>query len=126
MTEKFKEPAYNQIFVFGSNLAGIHGAGAAKTAYEKYGATWGKGVGLSNRSYALPTKDADLKPLPLNEIAKYVIQLLVLARSNPTLRFFVTRVGCGLAGYTESDIRPMFLNAPKNCELPEGWRDFKP
>lgn len=110
------------IFVFGSNLAGIHGAGAAKEALKNYGAQWGQGVGMQGSSYAIPTKDERIKALPLDEIRKYVDAFLAYARRNPESQFFVTRIGCGLAGYHDSEIAPMFMDAPNNCELPYGWR----
>lgn len=109
------------IFVFGSNLAGIHGAGAARSALAMFGAVWGVGVGLQGRSYAIPTKDERIQTLPLNRIRPYVDQFLEFARAHPEMNFQVTRIGCGLAGYTDSDIAPMFKEAPDNCELLGGW-----
>ena len=110
------------IFVFGSNLAGRHGKGAALYARTKHGAEYGVGVGRTGNSYAIPTKDEGLRTLPLNRISQYVEDFLAYARANPKLRFSVTKVGCGLAGYKEHDIAPMFECAPHNCDLPEGWR----
>lgn len=110
------------IFVFGSNLAGRHGKGAALTAYQAYGAVYGKGQGFQGRSYAIPTKDLFLKTLPLERIKVYVNTFIEFARKNPDMRFTVTRIGCGLAGYKDEDIAPMFAEAPYNCSLPEGWR----
>lgn len=115
-------PGPNKIFVFGSNTAGIHGAGAARLAMEKYGAVYGKGEGLQGNSYAIPTKDKVLETLPLGEIQIYVNYFLEYAWENQELQFFVTKIGCGLAGYTEEQIAPMFAEAPVNCELPHGWR----
>lgn len=112
----------NEIFVFGSNLAGRHGAGAAKHAAMRYLAERGVGVGRTGYAYAIPTKDRQLKVLPLEEILPHVQTFLGYARAHPDLRFYVTRIGCGLAGYADSDIAPMFHNAPANCELPKGWR----
>jgi len=109
------------IFVFGSNLAGRHGKGAALCAVQEHGAIYGMGVGRQGNSYAIPTKDANLKTLSLTQIRMYVFEFLSYAIDNPELQFNVTRVGCGLAGYTDSDIAPMFLHAPKNCILPAGW-----
>jgi hypothetical protein len=115
----------NQIFVFGSNLAGRHGKGAALTAYRKYGAIYGQGVGMQGNSFAIPTKDENLNTLPVNKIEKYVNNFIKYATLNPDLTFQVTRIGCGLAGYEDSDIAPLFINAPSNCILPVGWRNVK-
>lgn len=120
-TDKIFVPGPDRVFVFGSNLAGIHGGGAARTARELYGAVWGQGQGLQGSSYALPTKDERIETLPLGAIAEHVARFLDFARSRPDITFFVTRVGCGLAGYTDEDIAPLFRGAPKNCELPHGW-----
>jgi hypothetical protein len=109
------------IFVFGSNLAGRHGKGAAKTALERYGAIYGQGIGLQGRSYALPTKDAKLNPLPLVEIQRHVSIFLGFADAHPDLTFQVTKIGCGLAGYAEEQIAPLFVDPPVNVQLPEGW-----
>lgn len=111
------------IFVFGSNLAGRHGKGGALYAVKNHGAEYGVGVGRTGDSYAIPTKNQNLKTLPLEVIAVYVRQFLDYAKLNPELRFFVTKIGCGLAGYKEADISPMFKEAPENCLLPEGWRN---
>lgn len=110
------------IFVFGSNRAGVHGGGAAKTAHQFYGAKWHIGEGLSGRSYGIPTKDDHIESLSVDEVAGHVTTFLAFAASRPDLRFAVTRVGCGLAGFTDEQIAPMFANAPDNCELPEAWR----
>ena len=106
------------IFVFGSNLAGRHGKGAALFAVEHFGAVYGQATGLQGSSYAIPTKNTKLEPLPLNLIEPWVLQFLRFARANPQLRFQVTAIGCGLAGYKPDQIAPMFLDAPENCELP--------
>lgn len=105
------------IFVFGSNLAGRHGRGAARKALEEYGAIYGQGVGFHGRSYAIPTKGYDLEVLSLSEIEKHVDGFVKYASSHPELTFWVTNVGCGLAGYTHEQIGPMFRAAPKNCTL---------
>jgi hypothetical protein len=109
------------VFVFGSNLAGRHGKGAALFALRNHGAIYGQGIGRQGNSYAIPTKDVQIKTLPLTEIEKYVDLFLQYAIENPDTIFEVTKIGCGLAGYKESDIKPMFKNAPVNCKLPEGW-----
>lgn len=113
------------IFVFGSNTAGRHGKGAALEAVQRHGAIYGKGVGIQGRSYAIPTKDHYLRSLSLLKIRPYVDQFLKFARDNPKLEFFVTRIGCGLAGYKDADIAPMFENAPSNCTLPKEWLCLK-
>lgn len=112
------------IFVFGSNLAGRHGKGAAVMARRVYGARYGVGMGPTGRAYAIPTKDAQLKPLPLGIIRGHVSRFLAYAQGRPGEIFMVTRVGCGLAGYTDAQIGPMFAEAPSNCLLPVEWRPF--
>lgn len=112
------------IFVFGSNLAGRHGKGAALYALEHKGAIYGRGVGPQGNSYAIPTKGYRLQTLPLESIKGYVIQFIVYALVHSTEEFEVTRIGCGLAGYKDEQIAPMFKNAPPNCHLPEGWREM--
>lgn len=109
------------IFVFGSNLAGIHGAGAALHARKHCGAIYGQGIGLQGNSYGIPTKDLRIRTLPLHDIDHYVDNFIDFAIGHPEMTFQVTRIGCGLAGYTDSDIAPMFKYAPSNCLLPEGW-----
>ena len=116
----------SKVFVFGSNTAGRHGKGAALDARKYHGAVYGVGVGRTGNAYAIPTKDHNIKTLPLADIKVYVDQFIDYAKSHPELTFQVTKIGCGLAGYQESDIEPMFINAPINCELPEGWRQQQP
>jgi hypothetical protein len=115
----------NNIFVFGSNLAGRHGKGAALTAFRTHGAIYGQGYGMQGNSFAIPTKDENLNTLPINKIEKYVNNFIKYATLNPDLMFQVTRIGCGLAGYEDEDIAPLFVNAPINCILPVGWRNLK-
>lgn len=110
------------IFVFGSNLSGRHGKGAALYARQHHGAEYGVGIGRTGNAYAIPTKDARLATLPLEKIKLYVEQFISYARAHPELRFEVTRVGCGLAGYKDHQIAPLFESAPDNCALPDGWR----
>ena len=124
MKDKVFKPGKNRIFVFGSNEAGIHGAGAAHDAYAKYGAIYGQGEGLQGSSYAIPTKDKHLRTLSLDVIQKYVEHFITCARAYPRQEFFVTRIGCGLAGLTDEQVAPMFKGAPDNVELPEGWRQL--
>ncbi len=96
------------VFVFGSNLAGRHGAGAAKEAYTNWGAVWGEGIGRHGNSYAIPTKDHNLRSLPLSEIQKYIDVFLDYARNTEHTYFILTPIGTGLAGYDPLEIRPMF------------------
>ncbi len=109
----------HQIFVFGSNTAGRHGKGAALFAKKNHGAIYGQGEGLQGKSYAIPTKDKQLRPLPLEKIAAAVDQFNSFAREYPDLTFRVTAIGCGLAGYKPEAIAPLFNDAPANCLLPE-------
>jgi hypothetical protein len=97
------------IFVFGSNLAGIHGAGAAKFAREKYGAILGHGIGRTGMAYAIPTKDRNIQTLPISRIKPHIDVFIDYAESNKSQSFSLTKIGCGLAGYDwERDIRPLF------------------
>lgn len=130
------------IFVFGSNEAGRHGAGAAWDAVQYYGGELGKGYGfqkfseiseLKTRqgeqiafgSFAIPTKDYDvIKALPLFIIERYVKNFIHLAEQNPFDEFQVTRIGCGLAGYTDTDIAPLFQAVPPNVHLPLIWKNI--
>jgi len=112
------------IFVFGSNLAGRHGKGAALYAKNNYSAVYGIGIGRTGNAYAIPTKDRYLKTIPLPQIKDYVDDFIVYARQHPELTFTVTRIGCGLAGYRDDNIAPMFAEAPTNCVLPIEWRSI--
>lgn len=105
----------NQIFVFGSNKVGRHGAGAALLARNKFGAVYGVGEGPTGRCYAIPTKDEHLRTLPLSEISQSVDRFLVYARANPSLQFLVTKIGAGLAGYSCEEVRD---NCFKNKDIP--------
>jgi hypothetical protein len=109
------------IFVFGSNLSGRHGKGAALTAAREYGAERGVGRGRTGNAYAIPTKDHDIRTLPLKAIKKYVDEFLLYARRHPELTFKVTAIGTGLAGYKHEEIAPMFRGTPSNCYLPPEW-----
>jgi hypothetical protein len=111
-------PDPNMIFVFGSNLAGRHGKGAALYARNHFGAVTGVGKGPTGQAYAIPTKDERLEVLPLREIGLYVAAFLAWADENPKLEFRVTPVGCGLAGYTPAQIAPLFKDPPANVILP--------
>ncbi len=110
------------IFVFGSNLAGIHGKGAALTARRQYGAKLGHGVGFTGRAYAIPTKDEYLEVLPIEFIEPYIRRFVKLTQEGKH-RFFVTAVGCGLAGYHPSQIAPLFRGV-QYCYLPYTWLPY--
>jgi len=110
----------NEIFVFGSNTAGRHGAGAAKTAMG-WGAKYGQGEGLQGRTYGIPTVNAAItNKLNVNKIAKYVDNFIVFAKEHPEMIFLVTEIGCGLAGWTVKDMAPLFKEAIEisNIHLP--------
>lgn len=113
----------NEVFVFGSNLAGRHGKGAALTAAKLFGAVQGKGRGLSGQSYAIPTKDEGLRTLPLIYIGNRVYEFLLVADGMRDKTFLVTEIGCGLAGYKPQQIAPLFFinPVPKNVVLPESF-----
>lgn len=113
-----------EVFVFGSNEAGKHGKGAAKTA-RKWGAIYGQGVGLQGQTYGIPTKNRQIKTLPIPAIAIYVKQFIEFAKENKELKFLVVEIGCMLAGYNPEDIAPLFIDAiniPNIC-LPERFWD---
>lgn len=113
-------PDVKEIFVFGSNLAGRHGAGAARFAMSVLGAEHGVGIGRTGRCYAIPTKDEFIITLPLETIKFHVDEFNEYVRKNPHEMFFLTRVGCVLAGYKDSDIAPMFEYF-ENVSYPEDW-----
>lgn len=116
--ERITELAENEVFVFGSNLAGAHGGGAALLAYRKFGAIWGQGVGLQGQSYGIPTMHGGV-----DAIKPYVDEFIEFAKTHPDLTFLVTRVGCGIAGFTNEEISPLFAKAHdvENIVLPAGW-----
>lgn len=106
-----------EYFVFGSNESGIHGAGAARFAELNYGAVRGVGFGPVGRSFAIPTKDWQIQTLPLNVVKNYISRFLAFAELCDTDTFKLTRIGCGLAGFTEAEIAPLFADAPPNVWL---------
>lgn len=110
------------IFVFGSNEGGRHGRGAAYIAKTEWGAKNGVGEGRQGQSYGIPTKDERLRVLPLGQIRRYVKRFIAYAEDHPDLTFLVTRIGCGLAGYSDEDVSPFFEESPQNCVLPHGWK----
>lgn len=115
---KITELAEGEIFVFGSNLAGMHAGGAARTAVENFGAIWGQGVGLQGQSYAIPTMQGGVEI-----IRPYVDEFITFAIQHSELRFYVTPIGCGIAGFTPADIAPLFKNAVmiENIYLPKSF-----
>lgn len=116
--------AANEIFVFGSNLAGRHGKGAAKVAKDNFGAEYGIGCGFTGNTYALPTKDIILKTLSLEEIKEYIRLFQIHASAYPNTSFIVTKIGCGLAGYKDHEIAPLFKGSPSNCKFHLDWKEY--
>ena len=112
--------AANEIFVFGSNLQGHHFGGAARIANEKFGAIFGQGVGLQGQSYAIPTMQGGVET-----IRPYVDEFIEFAKQHPELIFYVTRIGCGIAGFKDSEIAPLFTAAVgmENVALPQSFMD---
>ena len=96
----------NEIFVFGSNLAGAHGGGAARLAYRCFGAIWGQGIGLQGQSYAIPTMQGGVET-----IKPYVDEFIRFAKTRPDLKFYVTQIGSGIAGFKVEEIVPLFQAA---------------
>lgn len=115
----------NEIFVFGSNEAGIHGAGAARQALDQFGARWGVGFGPQGKTFAIPTKDWSIRTLPIQHIKPYVNSFLSYALTQPNLVFLVTEIGCGLAGYKPKDIAPLFVRGTvmSNITLPDKFKE---
>ena len=116
--DRITELGENEIFVFGSNLSGMHGGGAALLAYRKFGAIWGQGVGLQGQSYGIPTMQGGVET-----IKPYVDEFIAFAKAHPELLFYVTKIGCGIAGFTEEEISPLFAQAHgiDNIIRPRGW-----
>ena len=116
----------NEIFVFGANLSYRHGAGAAKQALN-FGAKYGYS-GLQGKTYGIPTKDKNIKTLPISEIKPFVDEFIEFAKENSNLIFLVTEIGCGLAGYSQKDIAPLFKEAVNvsNVHLSNSfWNELK-
>ncbi len=105
----------NGVFVFGSNREGAHGAGAAHTAVMKFGALMGVGEGMQGQSYGLPTMEG------IEEFRKAAARFVAYAREHPEQEFWLTKVGCGIAGHSEDEVAPMFADAPDNVIKPPGW-----
>lgn len=119
--ERITSLAKNEIFVFGSNLAGAHGGGAARLAYERFGAVWGEGVGLHGQTYAIPTMQGGVET-----IKPYVDAFIIFAKENTTLTFLVTRIGCGIAGFRDDEIASLFKDAidVENIILPQEFAEL--
>ena len=111
----------NEIFVFGSNLQGMHGGGAALIAYKKFGAIWGQGVGLQGQSYGIPTMHGGV-----DVIKPYVDEFIGFSKSHPELTFLVTRIGCGIAGFRDEEIAPLFKECieMENVCLPKSFHEY--
>ena len=119
--ERISELRPDEVFVFGSNLAGMHGGGAAWVAFRKFGAVMGQGVGLQGQSYAIPTMQGGVET-----IAPYVDDFIAFAKEHPERFFYVTRIGCGIAGFRDSQIAPLFADAvdvPNIC-LPDTFKNL--
>ena len=116
--ERITELKADEVFVFGSNLAGMHGGGAARQAFRSFGAVMGCGVGLQGQSYAIPTMQGGVET-----IKPYVDAFIDFAKAHPELFFYVTRIGCGIAGFRDSEIAPLFsaATAVENICLPESF-----
>lgn len=119
--ERIQSLAPDEVFVFGSNLGGFHGGGAARAAMDKFGAVWGQGIGLQGQSYAIPTMQGGVET-----IKPYVDQFIEFALSRPDLFFYVTRIGCGIAGFTDEEIAPLFRSALSVdiIALPKSFHDI--
>jgi hypothetical protein len=118
--EEIRFLGLHSVFVFGSNRLGIHGAGAAKTAWQRFGAVYGVGQGHEGQSFALPTKSTPKKTLSLAEIGLEVEKLRVYVEKNTNLYFLITKIGCGFAGYTPEQVAPLFRPFLwiGNCAMP--------
>lgn len=110
--------APNEVFVFGSNINGFHAGGAARIAYDRFGAIWEQGVGIQGQSYAIPTMQGGVEV-----IRQYVDDFIQYANEHPENIFLVTRIGCGIAGYSDMQIAPLFQSAMtmENIALPESF-----
>lgn len=121
--DQINELAPGWVFVFGSNAKGIHGRGAALHARREFGAVLGVGEGLTgNTCYAFPTLDGNLRKRTMDELRESADKFRKCADDHPELTFLVTKVGTGLAGYTELEMAPLFADMPDNVVLPEGWK----
>ena len=119
--EKITSLEPDDVFVFGSNLQGLHMGGAARVAFNLFGAKWGQGVGMQGQSYAIPTMQGGVET-----IKQYVDEFIDLAREWDQNTFYVTRIGCGIAGFTDEEIAPLFDKAYDlyNVRLPKSFADI--
>ena len=111
--DRITELRPGEIFVFGSNLQGYHGGGAARLAMNQWGAVWGQGTGLQGQTYAIPTMQGGI-----GTIRPYIDQFIKFAQNDPEKTFLVTEIGCGIAGFRPADIAPLFKNA---INIPNIW-----
>ena len=111
----------NEVFVFGSNLAGNHAGGAAYQAQRDFGAETGVGEGLTGQCYAFPTLNTDFSKVTNTQLKESRRKLYKTAEDHPNKTFLLTKVGCGIAGFSEEKIKKLFINAPKNIIKPEEW-----
>lgn len=114
----------NTVFVFGSNMAGHHAGGAARTAQERFGALNGVGRGWSGQSFAIPTMNEHLQQMPLSQIQHYIDDFKIYTKNHPKNIYFLTSIGCGIAGYTVEEIAPMFKGISHNVIFPQSFRPF--
>lgn len=117
-------PNSTEIFVFGSNMRGAHGAGAAKVAVDKYNAEHGVYYGITGKSFAIPTKDYYIKTMELENIIPFIKKFVSFTREHTDKQFFVTRIGCVLAGYSNEEIAPHFKGCGDNCSFALQWKEY--
>ncbi len=111
----------NQVFVFGSNLAGKHYGGAAKQAADQFGAEYGIGEGMTGQCYAFPTLDENFNKVSNTQLKASRLYLYKEANANPDKEYLLTKVGCGIAGFSEDTMKKLFKNAPSNITKPKDW-----
>ena len=116
--DRITQLAENEVFVFGSNLRGMHGGGAARIAFDKFGAEWGVGVGPTGKCYAIPTMHGGV-----DDIVPYVNDFIAYAKQHTDQHFYVTRIGCGIAGFTDEQMAPLFkgLLGLDHVSIPQSW-----
>lgn len=117
--EKISELAPNEIFIFGSNENGEHLGGAARIAYEKFGAKWGQSSGISGQSYGIPTLDRDMAQVEPELIYIHLVDLIEYVQKHPKNTFYLTKIGCGIAGWSADEIKDIFWEAMGENPLPE-------